>query len=72
MHTRSPFNSFSTSYVANKLRVFVDNQHVFSLNCFPYISFISGKENLFNNQDLFHLSIISLFLKTLMIYWANY
>ena len=69
MHTRSPFNSFSTSYVTNKLPVFA---FLFSLNCFPYISFIAGKENLFNNQDLFHLSVISLFLKTFMIYLANY
>ena len=51
---------------SSTLTFYTENQYAYSPYCFLYISKGADKKNLFTNQELVSLVIISLILMTLM------
>ena len=52
-------------FEAGRNKLFARN--AYSPCCSPYISWCAGKENLFNNQEVLQLIIISFILMTLIL-----
>ena len=48
------------------LTLYTPIHNAYSPNCSLYISLCGGKENLFNNQEVLQLNIISFILMTLL------
>ena len=64
---RMAFFFYHTLILGNLYQPFTPwNQFAYSLYCSLYISWNADKENLFNNQEIYKLVIISFILMTLM------
>ena len=67
LRAQNGFFFYHTLILGNLYQPFTPwNQFAYSLFCSLYISWNADKENLFNNQELYKLVIISFILMTLM------
>ena len=58
---------YKTDYMMSLTHYTLISVCIFSTCCSPYISWCAGKENLFNNQEVLQLIIISFIFMTLML-----